>query len=132
MVGNEIDRKTSKKSKYTGVLWCSERKKWKTELCIHNKRISLGRHLTEEAAAIAFDNAANKLITRLTNTLNFPDRSNVETAAVFDEEMEKGDKGRYVPDDDHFFGPSTELGLAAAREGEVDIEDKEQDDESTD
>jgi hypothetical protein len=54
-------RSTKKSSKYQGVSWNKEHKKWVAQIGINGKRINLGRFLLEEDAARAFDKAAKEL-----------------------------------------------------------------------
>ena len=49
-------------SKYTGVSWDIERKKWKSNIRINNKIKFLGRFNTEMEASIAYQNALNNLV----------------------------------------------------------------------
>ena len=48
------------KSGYKGVSWDKERKVWATCIGIDNKCLSLGRFITPQEAAIAYNNAALK------------------------------------------------------------------------
>ena len=55
-------KKTGQKpSKYRGVKWDSNRKKWKAYITHKLKTIELGRFKTEEEAAIAYDRASKEL-----------------------------------------------------------------------
>ena len=62
------------KSKYKGVGYCNERKKWKATLCHKGKKIHLGYFENEIDAAKAFDEAA-KLFRGKFAVLNCPDAS---------------------------------------------------------
>lgn len=53
-------RKTRGTSKYKGVYWNAERKKWMARLKIDKKTIFLGRFLSQEDAALAYNNAATQ------------------------------------------------------------------------
>ena len=64
-------------SQYKGVYWDSGRQRWSANVCYNKKTRSLGRHLTEEAAARAYDAAATEVWGRFAR-LNFP----VETVVV--------------------------------------------------
>lgn len=48
-------------SKYKGVWWSKERKKWVAEIKRGEKRIRLGRFICEKAAALAYNKAASDL-----------------------------------------------------------------------
>lgn len=61
-----------KPSRYRGVKWDTERKKWKAYITYENKRIELGRFKTEEDAAFAYDKASKKLNQEFA-ILNFPE-----------------------------------------------------------
>jgi len=52
-------RKTRGSSKYKGVHWCKNEKKWKAQICA-NGRFSLGTYCSENEAALAYNNAAIK------------------------------------------------------------------------
>lgn len=58
-------------SKYRGVKWDAERKKWKAYITHKRERIELGRFETEVEAAIAYDKAAKELNQEFA-VLNFP------------------------------------------------------------
>lgn len=45
-------------SKYRGVSWHSQTGKWKAQIKVLGKDVNLGRHISEEAAAKAYDKAA--------------------------------------------------------------------------
>lgn len=49
------------KSKFKGVSWDSKRKKWLAELKTKGKRLFLGRHDSEEAAALAYNRSASEV-----------------------------------------------------------------------
>lgn len=53
--GTDVDKKTSR---YKGVYWNKERQKWHVQIGYMNKVIYIGRYDTEEAAAIAYNEAA--------------------------------------------------------------------------
>jgi hypothetical protein len=42
------------KSKYKGVYWCKEAKKWRAKILVNGKHIRLGRYEIEEEAGLAF------------------------------------------------------------------------------
>ena len=48
-------------SKYKGVCWDKKTKKWLASISIYRKKIRLGRYILEEDAALAYNNAAEKL-----------------------------------------------------------------------
>ena len=60
-----------KPSKYRGVKWDVERKKWKAYITHSLKRIELGRFEKEEEAAMAYDKASKQLNGDFA-VLNFP------------------------------------------------------------
>jgi len=47
-------------SRYRGVQWCKQKRKWIARITIFGKRKYLGRFVSEKNAAIAFNNAAMK------------------------------------------------------------------------
>jgi hypothetical protein len=51
--GNGENRHVAKTSKYLGVSWCKEYGKWRAQIWVNRKCISLGSHNTELAAALA-------------------------------------------------------------------------------
>lgn len=51
---------TKKGSKYRGVNWCSDRKKWRVSRQINNKRVRIGDYTTEKDAAKAYDEYLKK------------------------------------------------------------------------
>ena len=48
----------NKTSKYKGVFWCSEAKKWRAEIRQNDQRIHIGYYDYEQDAAIAYDDYA--------------------------------------------------------------------------
>jgi hypothetical protein len=59
-------------SRFLGVSWDASRRKWAAGIKPDGKRVSLGRHASEEAAARAYDAAAREYFGEFAN-LNFPD-----------------------------------------------------------
>jgi hypothetical protein len=47
-------------SRFVGVSWSRDRQKWQAQITVDGRRIQLGRHATEEAAAAAYDAAARE------------------------------------------------------------------------
>ena len=60
---NKLNKPAQKngKSKYKGVHWHGQRKKWTAQIKRGKKRLSLGLFLREEEAAMAYDIAAREL-----------------------------------------------------------------------
>ena len=52
--GGEVDERRS--SQVVGVSWDSSKSKWRAQVTVDGKQVSLGYHATEEAAAQAIDN----------------------------------------------------------------------------
>jgi len=115
-----ITRKRSPSSIYSGVNWCTERNKWHAVSRIGYKKITLGRHMTERGAALAFDEYARKLIKRLRKNLNFPDESDSVSAALSDQVHADEEKSEIVDGDESVFGPTTVGDYERARESEDD------------
>jgi len=57
---NARKRKNAKTSEYKGVHFCSTFNKWKAQIQINKKKISLGYHLTELEAAEAYNQGCIK------------------------------------------------------------------------
>ena len=93
-----------KQSKYKGVSWSLSHRKWTVVATIGRKTFSLGRYATDQAAALAYDEFARKLIKRFTKNLNFPD--NTDMCEAMDERAVE-EAAEESPDDADFFGPST-------------------------
>ena len=55
-------------SKYRGVYWCKDKRKWIAEIKVYKKQIRLGRFEIEKDAAIAYDEAARKYYGTLART----------------------------------------------------------------
>ncbi len=55
-------------SKYRGVYWCKDKRKWIAEIKVYKKQIRLGRFEVEKDAAIAYDEAARKYYGSLART----------------------------------------------------------------
>ena len=77
LASNQENQMNSKKqigssSKYKGVYWDNERKKWSSGIEINQVRKRLGRYVLEEDAARAYDKAARELFGDYAR-LNFPD-----------------------------------------------------------
>jgi len=96
------------KSPYTGVNWCPNSGKWHAVLRVGNKKISMGRHMTDRAAGLAFDLYARALIKRLERGLNFPAESDALGVASTDQLTAGIEEGKN-PEDAEFFGPSVNL-----------------------
>jgi len=63
-------------SKYRGVTWDKQYKKWRSGIVVKGKKKSLGRFPTQLAAAIAYDNAACDSHAEFA-LLNFPERKRI-------------------------------------------------------
>jgi hypothetical protein len=59
---NQQNRHESKTSKYLGVYWDAEKKKWRAEIFISGKKRRLGRYMIEEDAAEAYQCACAELV----------------------------------------------------------------------
>ena len=55
-------------SKYRGVYWCKDKRKWIAEIKVYKKQIRLGRFEVEKDAAVAYDEAARKYYGSLART----------------------------------------------------------------
>ncbi len=64
-------KRTGGTSKYRGVSWDGARQKWAAQIQGPKGRVSLGRHDTEEEAALAFDAACRKRFGKY-GRFNFP------------------------------------------------------------
>lgn len=53
-----IKKYKNKTSKYKGVYWDKSREKWAADIKLNKKRIRLGRFSSEEAAGLAYNEAA--------------------------------------------------------------------------
>ena len=60
-------------SKFKGVFWNSQRKKWQARITVNYKGIHLGSFDDEERAGLAYDAAARRIFGEYAK-LNFPDR----------------------------------------------------------
>lgn len=60
---NNCNQKSHKgsTSKYRGVSWCTERKKWVAHIQKEKKLVHIGRFFTEKEAALAYNNMAKEL-----------------------------------------------------------------------
>lgn len=47
-------------SRYKGVNWHKETRKWQAKICVNRKQIHLGVHSSEKEAALAYNEAAKK------------------------------------------------------------------------
>ena len=114
-----IDKKRVTKSKYVGVSWSKERNKWHATLSVGNKYIDLGRHMTEEGAALAYDAYCRKLIKRFTRNLNFPEESDSVAMGKSDQVLAdaeiQSDGESSDSDEADFFGPTTVLDYVEAQ-----------------
>lgn len=54
-------------SKYLGVYWVKDRKKWKSQIWANNKKIFLGYHQNEDDAALAYNVAAISYFSEFAN-----------------------------------------------------------------
>lgn len=61
-----------KTSKYKGVYWCRDRKKWRSQIRANNKTMCLGEFTSEIKAALVYDAAARKYHGRFASP-NFDD-----------------------------------------------------------
>ena len=64
----KIQTGKKKTSKYKGVCWSSERRKWRSSIMINYHHIALGRFIREEDAAKTYDSAAIKYFGEFANT----------------------------------------------------------------
>jgi hypothetical protein len=53
--------KPNSTSKYKGVGWCKQLKKWRVSICVNKKRMHIGYYFDELEAAHAYNNAAKQL-----------------------------------------------------------------------
>jgi hypothetical protein len=60
-------------SRYKSVCFCKQTERWSANIMRDGKRVWLGRHDTEEEAALTYDKAAKEIFGQFAN-LNFPER----------------------------------------------------------
>lgn len=65
------EKRTGTSSRYKGVSWDQQRKKWFAKIKVEYKQIALGRFLCEEDAARSYDQAATEFFGEFAR-LNFP------------------------------------------------------------
>lgn len=65
---NRLKQAKKTSSKYKGVSWCKVNKKWRTQIIVLGKRISLKYHRNEIKAAKAYDKAAIKYFKSFSRT----------------------------------------------------------------
>jgi len=53
-------KKSGASSQYKGVCWNKRRKKWRTQIGVNNKRLTVGHFVNELDAAIAYNRAARR------------------------------------------------------------------------
>jgi hypothetical protein len=53
-------RKQKGSSRFKGVTWYKPLKKWRAQICVNNKQMHIGVFLSEQDAAIAYNQAATK------------------------------------------------------------------------
>ena len=68
-------------SKYRGVYWCKDKRKWIAEIKVYKKQIRLGRFEVEKDAAMAYDEAARKYYGSLART-NFATNEIMEESSL--------------------------------------------------
>lgn len=59
---NASKDKQNKTSKYTGVSWCKHYNKWRSQICINGKNISLGKFDNEEDANKMYKNKLKSIL----------------------------------------------------------------------
>ena len=64
-------KRKSGTSRFKGVDWHKESKKWRARICVNRKRIHIGRYKSEFEAAQAYDKKAIELFGEFAS-LNFP------------------------------------------------------------
>lgn len=70
----------NKSSKYRGVSWEQQTRKWKAQITISGKTTSIGRYDVQMKAALAYDQAALRHFGEFVH-LNFPDLTSAKVVA---------------------------------------------------
>jgi|SRR5208282_2729096 len=66
--GNQLKQSFPASSKFKGVYWDKQQRRWIAQLQTHGRSKKLGRFCSEEAAALAYDSAARELFGEFAQT----------------------------------------------------------------
>lgn len=80
-------KNATNRSGFKGVHWCKQDKKWKASIRVDGRKKHLGYHRTPEAAAMAYDRAAQTHFGEFA-VLNFPQDAANRVASALEDELQ--------------------------------------------